>query len=249
MKKRLVNGLIFLLLISSSIVLAQSTEKNSSDNPPGFLEGFKNLFNSTDETGVFFYIKNKTSYYWTNTFDFVNKKIGWVAGTRTFEGDWTYITLDFWINRALFMLFLFIWMGIFFAFTTPTIEYNGEKFTPYEYYSLDEHANKKSFLKTWSLIFSEGIHKKYFVKSIKIWVIISTYLIVSLIPYLMRILEIITLETLGVNIILRTLIVATVISYGPFYINKYGEYRKRQKIYEEELEKVAVEEAMKARMR
>lgn len=76
--------------------------------------------------------------------------------------------------------------------------------------------------------------------------LIFIFLILFGIPIINRFLQIITLEILGVHWFWRSLIIATAIYFAKPLIKSYARNWKRRKAYEEQLEKVAMEEAVKA---
>ena len=74
----------------------------------------------------------------------------------------------------------------------------------------------------------------------------DSYIILGGIPFFNRVLQIITLEILGLHIIWRSLIIGSVLYFGPIYAKRYFKYKRRNRLYKQKLEKVAGEEISKA---
>ena len=83
----------------------------------------------------------------------------------------------------------------------------------------------------------------------RIWIPALVYPILMGIPLIIRFLQIITLEILGIHWLWRSFIWAAILFFSPIMWEKYLDYRKRTRIYEEKLKKIAGEEAVKAMMK
>ena len=72
------------------------------------------------------------------------------------------------------------------------------------------------------------------------------YPFLMLVPILKRILQIITLEFLGLHFFWRAFIIAAIFSFAPLFWARYRKYRLRTELYKDKLRKVAIEERDKA---
>lgn len=91
----------------------------------------------------------------------------------------------------------------------------------------------------------KGVTKDFF-KSNKIQIfILILFLFFIGVPLINRILQIITLEVLGVGLFIRALIISSILYFLPEFAKRYAEYRKRNYEYKEKLGKIAGEEMLK----
>jgi|TARA_B100001971_G_scaffold189906_1_gene192266 hypothetical protein len=203
-----------------------------------FLTKIKNLFvkdnkDTNDKGGAWSWVKEKTkpltskvSGFFSTTFGFVGDKVMWIIGVKSFEGEgvvWFYgyfLSLEFWDN-VLFAGIVSIWIFLFWFFLTLNFYRN----------SLEGY---------------DFINKKFSVFLKRFLPLFISYIILGGIPFFNRVLQIITLEILGLHIIWRSLIIGSVLYFGPIYAKRYFKYKRRNRLYKQKLEKVAGEEISKA---
>jgi hypothetical protein len=211
-----------------------------------------------NDLGLYSWTKLKTKYYWGTASVYLTNHFDWLLGFSEYrKGDdletksltifsWYYWKTYGWQYCLTALPFVF-WMFLFYPFTKTFKRNDGSIITIYELNYVT------GFLQT-----IYDISKHYFFKFKKIriipfptnWILYTPliYAIAMGIPILNRTLQIITLEFLGVHWLWRSLILATMISFGPFFLKKYGEYRKRMKLEKDALEEQAAIEAMKIRI-
>jgi len=68
------------------------------------------------------------------------------------------------------------------------------------------------------------------------------------VPIIKRILQIITLEFLGLHFFWRAFIIAAIFSFAPLFWGRYRKYREKTEVYKQALRDVAIEEKHKAEL-
>jgi len=229
MKKRgLFVILIFFLLLSSPIILAEEHSEDKIDTPGKALDAVKDNF-----VGVVDVTYNAVSAVG----DWLGIKTAWALGAGTFEGKYVWQEEGF-LKRNLPMAFaILFWAMLFFPFTATAEARRDQSVYTFEYVDGFFQAYFDSF-------------KRHFLywKNWRPWLPVF-YMVLMIIPILNRTMQIVTFEFLGLHWVYRSLIVATAVSFMPTFWRAFIKMKKDRAKYEVELEHQAAIEMMRARMR
>ncbi len=185
----------------------------------------------SSDNGLWGIIKDNTVLVFSATSAFADKYvIGPIIGTRTFGGESIHIFSDYYwfegfLHNAALSILVVLW-------TIPLVIL----------YAVNDKSGGVTRFSSWRL------HAAFFYfrycKSALIFAVLYPLLMGVLV--INRILQILTLEVLGVAVVWRAFIVSAVLIFGPLYFKKYIAYRVEIREYQEELQKVAGEEIIKA---
>lgn len=224
----------------------------------------KNVINATErkfyeeDKGLYGIIKLNAKYYLGVSNNFVTDKFDWALGFSELQEDdletksLFLFSANYWAKYGWQYLLIgfavVFWMFLFYPFAT-LVDYRDQKVSLYQ---------TISFFGQFGFFNTMWVSKSYFFTFKKIIIfpfpknwrlyIPPVYAVLMGFPILNRLLQIVTLEFLGVHWIWRTLIIAVLISFAPFYLKKYGEYKRRKFEFKKALETEASKEAMKIRL-
>lgn len=215
-------GWYIFFLVAVVVLLVSGTFVSAQDAE-------QTVSNVSSDAGLWGTIKDNMVRVFNAISTFADKYIvGPIIGTRTFGGKSIHIfSGNFWSERFFSYISLSVWIilwSVVFGFFQLRL------------------GNAKSER---NIVFKFTFGK--WLKFTKFALIFAVlYPILMGIPFINRILQIVTLEVLGVAVVWRAFIVSAVFIFGPLYFKRYIAYRVEIREYKEELQKVAGEEIIKA---
>ncbi len=203
----------------------------------------KGLINAEDkkfyleDKGLWGFIKLRGSYYYgvLNQFseNFISKPL------------WSALSVELTWGRALFFFAVLFWV-ILFSPISVWKTLNGKRVSLYET-DKDIYPELGFFARLWQLY--KSVFFNYW------WVfflVYAGYLVLFMMPISGRVMQIITLEFLFAlkdstiwGPLIQSFVLGALISFVPYFMQNFFEYRKRTKAYKKKMEEIAAIEAMK----
>jgi len=220
--------IISIILLSSLTAIAQEPEPKVKDN--SILGNIKSGLNSVAS--------------------FIGDKASRIIGIKDFKGNYSYL-----IGEGEFVLgsFIVVLFGItvltigalIYLFGSKTLNLWYFTGTGFEYFSF------WFLVLIWIFIFLliYGYSKNEIrneISKIKYYIFLLIIPLLMGIPIINRILQIITLEFLGIHWLWRSLLFSGILYFGPIFFQDYVKHRERRIKYKHKLEKIVGEEISRA---